>query len=191
MRRFSALLFFVCLCFAGIATAQAPTSANVFVGYSFEHAGASALNAPLASNRPNLQGWQASVEGKVFGPIGIVADFSGHYGSQSYFFAVPAGPGTPFTPTVTGHELEVLFGPRFSLPIRRLRLFVQSEFGLAHMNTDVFGSDTSFAVAAGGGVDYRIIRPIAWRAEVDGVFTKLFDASQANLRISTGIVFRF
>jgi opacity protein-like surface antigen len=52
-------------------------------------------------------------------------------------------------------------------------------------------SDTSFATAVGGGIDYKIIRPIAVRLQGDYVQTRLFGATQNNVRVSTGIVLRF
>ncbi len=174
---------------AGLAVAQVPTAGNVFVGYSFENASSSALNLDLS--RPNLQGWEASLEGKVFPLLGIVADFTGHYGSEGFAFYPPGGPG-PINVNVTGHEEEVLFGPRFSVPVRRFRPFAELEFGIGHINTTGgYGSDTSFATAVGGGLDYRIIRPVAWRFEGDYVSTRFFHTSQNNVRLSTGIVFRF
>jgi hypothetical protein len=171
---------------AGLAVAQVPTSGNVFVGYSFENAGSSALNLNL--NRPNLQGWEASLEGKLIPAMGIVADFSGHYGSESGTETTPEG---PVSVNVTGHEEEVLFGPRFSISVRKFRPFVESEFGLAHINTNSFGSNTSFAFTTGGGLDYRINRLLAWRFEGGPVWTRFFHTSQGNVRLSTGIVFRF
>src|SRR5579864_3007304 len=84
-----------------IAGAQVPTSGNVFFGYSYENAGSSALD--LASGRHNFQGWEASLEGKVFPALGIVADFSGHYGSENVTFDTPNG---AVSANVTGHETE-------------------------------------------------------------------------------------
>jgi hypothetical protein len=52
-------------------------------------------------------------------------------------------------------------------------------------------TDTSFATAVGGGIDYKIIKPIAWRVQGDYVQTRFFDTTQNNVRISTGIVLRF
>jgi hypothetical protein len=43
----------------------------------------------------------------------------------------------------------------------------------------------------GGGVDYRIFRPIALRFEGDYLQTRFYSTTQNNLRLSTGIVFRF
>jgi hypothetical protein len=130
------------------------------------------------------------LEGKIVPGIGILADFSGHYGYQNYTIAVPAGTGV-VNPSVTGHEEEVLFGPRFSATWGRFRPFADTEFGVAHISTDVFGSSTAFAYTAGGGLDYRITRILAWRVEGGFVNTRFFHASQGNIRASTGIVFRF
>jgi hypothetical protein len=175
--------------FAGFANAQAPTSGNIFVGYSFENASSTAFNT-ADLHRPNLQGWEATLEGKVFPIMGIVADFSGHYGSSSFTVLPPEG--GPFTATVTGHEEEVMFGPRFSFPVGKLRPFAEVEVGVGHINTsNGFGSDTTFATALGGGFDYRIFRPLAWRFQGDYVSTRFFGATQNDIRFSTGIVFRF
>lgn len=172
---------------AGLASAQVP-SGNVFVGYSFENASSSALNLDLS--RSNLQGWEGSLEGKWLPWVGIVADFSGHYGSQTFTLATP----TPETVKVTGHELSVMFGPRFSIPIGKFTPFGEVMGGIAHINTggDVASSsNTSFATAVGGGLDYRLVRLVAWRVEGDFVTTRFFSTTQKDLRLSTGIVFRF
>ena len=187
MRKIGIITTTLCL-FISLARAQVPTSGNVFVGYSFENAGSSALNLNLS--RPNLQGWEASLEGKVLPAMGIVADFSGHYGSESYTVVVPIGSG-PANANVTGHEEEVLFGPRFSFSVRKFRPFAEFEFGVGHINTNDFGSNTSFAFTTSGGLDYRLNRLVSWRFEGGPVWTRFFHTSQANVRLSTGIVFRF
>jgi hypothetical protein len=181
------IIVFTCSMFAGVAAAQVPASGNVFVGYSFESAGSSTLNLDLS--RANLQGWEASLEGKLFPALGIVADFSGHYGSQSFQIPTPNGLENV---TVNGHEDEVLFGPRISVPVGKFRPFGEFEVGIGHVNNNSgFGSDTAFATAVGGGLDYRIIRPVAWRFQGDYVRTQFFHSTQNNVRLSTGIVFRF
>jgi opacity protein-like surface antigen len=52
-------------------------------------------------------------------------------------------------------------------------------------------SDTSFAYALGGGLDYHLIPLISWRLEGDMVQTRFFSNTQNNVRISTGIVIHF
>lgn len=172
--------------FAGLASAQVPTSGNIFFGYSFENASASALDG---LTRPNLQGWEGSLEGKLAPWIGLVTDFSGHYGSQTFVALTPNG---PVDMKVTGHQYEVLFGPRVSVPVGKITPFGEFMIGLAHIGSNgAFATNTSFATALGGGIDYRLFRPIAVRVEGDYLHTSFFSTSQNNIRLSTGIVFRF
>ena len=179
---------FAIVILAGLASAQAP-SGNVFFGYSFENTSSSALGLNLS--RPNLQGWEGSLEGKWLPWVGIVADFSGHYGSESFTAATPNGLESV---NVTGHELEVMFGPRVSIPVGKFTPFGEILVGVAHINTGgdlPNSSNTSFATAVGGGFDYRLVRLIAWRVEGDYITTRFFSSTQNNVRLSTGIVFRF
>ena len=182
------------LCCA-LANAQVPTSGNVFFGYSFENASSSSFNLSNLS-RPNLNGWEASLEGKVFPWVGLVADFGAHYASQSYRFTQDG----ITTTTSNGEEFAIMFGPRVSVPVGRFRPFAEALFGAAHTKGNQGSSlpdnfvqpiDTSFATALGGGIDYKIIRPIAWRVQGDYVQTRFFGTTQNNVRLSTGIVPRF
>jgi opacity protein-like surface antigen len=169
---------------AGLATAQVP-SGNVFFGYSYENTNSTTLD--VISDRPNLNGWEASLEGKWLPWIGIVADFSGHYGSQN--FSTTGG-----TINVTGHEQEYLFGPRVSIPVGKFTPFAEGMVGFAHIHTGGTlpgPSNTSFASALGGGLDYRLIKPIAVRVEGDYIHTSFFSTTQNNLRLSFGVVLRF
>lgn len=174
---------------ASFAGAQIPTSGNIFVGYSFENTNWSGIDSGLA--RPNLNGWEASLEGKVFPHVGIVTDFSSHYGSESFVLESLNG---PLRVNVTGHEWEILFGPRLSIPIGNFTPFAEGMIGVAHIHNGgdfPSSSNTSFATALGGGLDYRLIRILAVRLEVDYVGTRFFDTKQNNVRLSTGIVLRF
>ena len=62
---------------ATLAKSQIPASGNIFVGYSFEHTNWSGLHGPMSLplGKPNLNGWEASLEGKVLPHLGIVTDF--------------------------------------------------------------------------------------------------------------------
>ncbi len=184
MRKFS-FIFFAPLLLAGFASAQIPTSGNVFFGYSFYNTDLSPID------RANTNGWEASVEGKVIPFLGIVADFDSHYGSQNFPAICPLGGfGCTINAGVTEHNY--LFGPRVSASFGKIRPFAEALFGGAHVDVNNGGgSDTSFATAIGGGLDYKIIRPIAWRFQGDYVQTRFFGATQNNVRISTGIVLRF
>jgi opacity protein-like surface antigen len=177
------------LLFAGLAVAQVP-GGNVFFGYSY-------YNTDLSSiDRANTNGWEASVEGKVVPFLGFVADVDSHYGSQNFPICpvVPPGGGgsgcSSFNADVT--ERNFLFGPRVSFSVGKFRPFIEGLFGGAHVDANNGGgSDTSFATALGGGLDYKIIKPLAWRFQGDYVQTRFFGTTQNNVRLSTGIVFRF
>jgi hypothetical protein len=182
------------LIFAGFsgttANAQVPTSGNVYFGYTY-------YNTDLSLNRGNLNGWEGTLEGKLVPLLGIVADLTGHYGTLNFPVppcSVPVGTGGGSCPTgvnASAHVYEALFGPRVGVPIGKFRPFGEFEVGVAHVATNGFGSNTSFGSAVGGGLDYRLFRPIAWRVQGDYVHTSFFHAGQNNLRLSTGLVLRF
>jgi opacity protein-like surface antigen len=184
-----ALLFL----FAGLACAQVP-SGNVFFGYSYESTNSSAFGPNLVAStvtRPNLNGWEASFEGKVLPWIGIVGDVAGHYGSENFTELTPNGPQTV---SVTGHEQEYLVGPRLSVPVGKFTPFAEVFVGAAHIHTGgtlPTPSNTSFATAVGGGIDYRLIRFLAVRAEGDYLHTDFYSTGQNNLRLAFGLVLRF
>ena len=70
-------------CFVSLAaSAQIPTKGNIFFGYSY-------MSADNNVSRANLNGWNASLEGKFLPWVGIVADLSGQYGSPSVSIACP------------------------------------------------------------------------------------------------------
>ena len=174
---------------ATLAFAQIPTSGNIFVGYSFERSNWSGLTGN--SSGTNLNGWEASLEGKVFPHLGIVTDFGSHYGSENFTALTPNG---PFNTSVNGHQWEILFGPRVSVSVGKFRPFAEAMFGVAHIHNggDFFDSgNNSAAEAIGGGVDYRLVRILALRVEGDYLHTHFFNTTQNNFRLSTGIVFRF
>jgi hypothetical protein len=147
---------------------------NVFLGYSY-------LNADSpAGNHSNLNGWNVSLEGKIFPFVGIVADLSGHYGEQDF--------GT-FSANTRQHTF--VFGPRVSISVGKIRPFAHYLVGAGHISIDDGGSDTSFTQAVGGGLDYKLIPLIAWRFQGDFLQTRYFGTKQDNFRFSTGIVLHF
>ncbi len=168
---------------AELASAQIPTSGNVFFVYSY-------YNTNLTATRGSLNGWEASFEGKVLPFIGIVGDFSGHYGSESLTSCtVPIFDCVILDTNVSQHNF--LFGPRVSVSVGKVRPFAEVMIGAAHVNANAAGSDTSFATAVGGGLDYKLIKLVAWRFQGDYVHSHLFNVAQNSARISTGIVVRF
>ncbi len=174
----------VCVVFLSVlplsAMAQDTPKAELFGGYSYLRA-----NDPIGLN---LNGWNASISANVNNWLGIAADFSGHYGTPSFF---------GFTPPV-GLETNIhsfLFGPRFSARGHgNVVPFGHALFGISRGHADIFGinfSDSSFAMAFGGGVDFKLNDAIAIRLiQADYIQTRFAFDRQNHARISTGIVFR-
>jgi hypothetical protein len=163
------------------AVAQLPKG-NVFFGYSYVRTDAF---VPSFNNNANLNGWEGSLEGGVLPHIGIVADLSGHYGGQDFNFG-----------RVDGSVYNFLFGPRVSVGVGKLTPFAHVLVGAGHVSASsraaAFStSDTSFADAIGGGVDYKLIPAVAWRFQADLLQTRFFSDTQNNFRFSTGIVVHF
>jgi hypothetical protein len=171
---------FILLLLPAAALAQIPTRGNVFFGYSYGSADFS------SAGRTNLNGWDGSLEGKVLPWVGFVADFSGLYGSQNI----------SVTPTFSADTTvnTVVLGPRASVSVGKFTPFAQALFGASHRHDSASGfseSDTSFATALGGGIDYRLIHGIGWRVQADLLQTRFFSGTQNNFRLSTGIVLHF
>ena len=176
---------FVLFSFAAAATAQIPTSGNIYAGYSY-------YNTNLGATRQSLNGWEGSIEGKFF-PVpflGVFADFSANYGDLKFPSPCPVGGGCP-TFSVNSHLDNFLIGPRLGVSIGKVRPFAEAFVGFAHVNTNGFGSDTSISSGIGGGIDYRFFHLLGWRFQGDYIHTNLFNTAQNNVRLSTGPVLHF
>lgn len=121
--------------------------------------------------------------------LGLVAELSGHYGSDQVLLI-----------DIDSNVHNFLFGPRiyFDLPdAPRWRPFGHILFGASRVSTEseaaaVSESDTSFAWALGGGLDYALTENLAGRVvQADYIRTRWFDTGQNNYRLSFGLVYRF
>jgi hypothetical protein len=181
---------FAFITIATICSAQIPTGGNGFFGYSYSPGEAfSGTN----TGSVNMNGWEGSLEGKFLPWIGVVADLDWHYGGRD----LPGCRGTGCTPTISQFNASrhaFLLGPRAAVSVGKYTPFAELLVGLAHQ-TDTGGnvslSDTSFAYAVGGGLDYKLVKAVAWRVQLDSVYTRLFSRARHDLRFSTGVVFRF
>lgn len=196
------LALFLAMTTAG--TAQIP-SGSVFFGYSYSRSevfSSSPLAPALgflqpASRLSNFNGWEASAEGKFLPFLGIEIDVSQRYASQSFTAVCQLPPGGPPCPaatqTVNSQAFTGMLGPKVSVPIGRFTPFAHALFGGAHISDSkaASNSDTSFSTAIGGGIDYKLIKGVAWRFQGDALHTHFFDTGQNNLRLSTGLVLRF
>ena len=155
------------------AKAQEVPKAEVFGGYSW--AGG------------NFHGWNASLTGNITKRFGIVADFSGHYGSE-----------LDGSVLIKKDAHSFLFGPRFSFRRERWTPFVYALFGATrfHESATIFGqklsaSDTGFSSAFGGGLDVKVNDRIAIRAfQLDYFRPNFFGETHNRGRLAVGVVLR-
>ena len=197
MRKTVAAVFL--LTFLAIAAqAQIPTGGNVFLGYSYSRGNAftgSSFNALPSAGGINMNGWEISAEGKYLPWFGVIAEFDWHYGGRDvtpFCGVIPPCSNAPFRLNASRHEL--LFGPRASVSIGKYTPFAELLFGFAHQTDSgrsVSNSDTTFATGYGGGLDYKLIKGVAWRVQGDSIHTHFFGSGHNDLRLSTGIVFKF
>jgi len=179
------LLAFVSL-FGVAAQAQERQTVDIFAGYSYVRANP----ATSGSNGFSLNGGSASVAYNVNGWLSGVADFGGYHNTNIL------GSG------LDGTLSTYLFGPRVSYRhFSRVTPFGEVLFGVAHTGANFLNTTTSqnaFAMTVGGGLDYRVSSHFSVRAaKVDYLLTRFNELNttntqnQNNLRVSTGIVFRF
>jgi hypothetical protein len=134
---------------------------------------------------------------KWLGLTGEIGAF--HFSRQIY--GPPDSSGSYPQETTSGAMQSYLFGPRVNF--RRFDHFVpfvEVLFGAARAGSQLTGTaqQSSFALAAGGGVDAIIVKNFAWRVfEADYLMTNFTGAlvspagRQNNFRIGTGLVLRW
>jgi hypothetical protein len=174
-----------------IAQAQDAPRVEVFGGYSYMR-----LDDDGSGLDRDLNGFNMSGNIKVLGKrLGLKADVSGHFGQ------ITIAPGVS---NIDQRQFLFLFGPQYSLRTSgKIQPFAHALFGFENLrlNNDVIGdlTDTGFAFALGGGVDVKALgSKLMFRmVQADYVLTKFSDSASSgnntnnNLRISTGLVFRF
>jgi hypothetical protein len=165
LRRFAILLPLV---FLISISARAQDRIQIFGGYSFERYAA----APTRY----LNGWELSGYYKLFPWVGIKADLDAHYGLPT---------------TIDARTLHLMAGPQFNIPFPgRLSPFVHVLGGFGHVRSGE--ARISVAGAVGGGVDLPLAPLFSWRViQADYMITRFFNGTQNNIRISSGLVFRF
>ena len=131
----------------------------------------------------NANGWNTSLTGNLNNWFGIAADFSGAYKSQN---------GTSF------NNYTYTFGPVVSYRHNEtFTPFVHFLAGGARASASVSGvgsgSANGFAMMFGGGLDVKASRHLALRAmQFDWLSLHSNGTSDNNnMRISTGILFRY
>jgi opacity protein-like surface antigen len=158
------------------AAAQESTSKfDLFGGYAYFNGSTSG-----AASRFSLNGWNLQGSYNLNRWLGATADFGGYYGS-------------PFS--LSANDYSFLFGPTASLRTSHFTPYIHTLFGVDRFHASLLGgsvTNSAFAMAVGGGVDIPVKRGLAIRAaQLDWLRSTHFSNTQNNLRVSTGLVFRF
>ncbi len=184
---------------------------ELFLGYSYWRA----VPESTGNRIDAMHGGSTSLAYNLTSHVGLVFDFGGFKVDSLQF----SNTGAAFTPSrvvdVDGHVFTFLFGPRVSFRNHdRLTPFLQVLGGAAHASDVTLDScsavpilacrplaeETAFAMTAGGGLDLKLNHRIAWRLfQAEYLLTRFQDPAshtgdtgwQSNVRLSTGIVFRF
>jgi opacity protein-like surface antigen len=178
MRKLLILLGFALLA-SSVAQAQETRGMEVSGQYQYVRI-SPGQGAPSA----NCQGAGGTFAANVNRWVGIVGDVG---------FCKVTG-----LPTGTSsHEVNYLFGPRFSYRnYGRVTPYAQVLFGGERATASATGfpsaSTSAFAMTFGGGADFTVTHHLAFRAiQFEYLYTHFGGAKQNNLRIQSGLVYRF
>jgi outer membrane immunogenic protein len=166
----------------GTASAKAQENRGFEVSGSYQFV---RFNPGGGADGANCHGGSGSGAAYLSSRIGIVGEFG-----ACKVTGLPSG--------VTAHGLNYLFGPRVYFPTSRGRVFpfAQALFGGEQFSAGLSGfgsgSTSAFAMTAGGGADVTLTRHVSLRAiQVEYLYTHFSGASQNNLRLQSGLVYRF
>jgi len=171
----NAILLLILLCVTALSrlsVAQQIPRVQVFGGYSYTRFDSPTLGF---ANRSNLSGFNISPAFNLAYGFGVKVELTGQYGSK-----------------VNLRDLTV--GPQFLYSRGRTLFFAHALFGdsRSFVRVGTGEGDTARAIVLGGGVDLDVSSRFAFRAvQVDYVHTTLFSTTQNNVRISTGLVYRW
>jgi opacity protein-like surface antigen len=161
-----------------MALPMSAQSSDVFGGYSFER------SKSAGDSSFNRHGWNASVAIGLSGPVSLVADAGGHYGSSE---------------GVHSSQLTLMGGPRVSfLRGDKYSPFVQALVGLLRETASVKVLDVTISefenrlgMLFGGGLDVKISGRWVVRLEGDYERSSKSGSSQSGFRANVGAAYRF
>jgi hypothetical protein len=185
------------LLFSGISRAQTSSDhIQLFGGFSFVSSDFTGIYADRNTYFP--KGWDGSLILKHDSVLGLAVDVSGYYPRYTY-------PGIGLA--LSANTLSFLFGPQVSFPSSRVSPFAHALLGVTRVSYPqpsgclqcMGASDSSFALALGGGIDFYLSRHFGVRGQAD-LFHNKFSTSdnqlaykfrETNARISAGLILRF
>ena len=169
-----------CTFFCPAVSAQGKSrlpAVDVFGGYSYLRFDSKTLQF---ADQLNLNGANIGITlPNLYEGLGVAVDVSGHYSSEM-------------------EEFNFMIGPQYTYEWKGMRIYGHGLFGKARDRlrqpgtTQLEPSFLSFAVAFGGGIDVPLKGRFSLRAvQADYLRTSEFNATQNNIRLSTGLVYGF
>ncbi|HEX5707089.1 MAG TPA: outer membrane beta-barrel protein [Pyrinomonadaceae bacterium] len=199
MRKLILLALFIA-CSAPAAFAQDDyDKVNAFVGFSHNRVDTGITDGDpdlddIVDEREGFNGVNGSVTGNVTRYVGLKGDYSFHTKS----FNSGLAPGVEVRSNLHNFLGGVQF--RDNAKEKKVKPFAHVLAGAAHATFDVRGlatpldiddSETGFAMAVGGGLDFRVSDRIDIRAvQFDYNPTRLASETQHNFRVGIGIVIK-
>lgn len=168
------------LVFSGMGTAQTKSklpAIEIFGGYS--HLSFQSGGLGLADHT-QMNGWHGAVSlPELYKGLGVTAEVSGDYAREI-------------------EQFNYMIGPQYSWDFKNLRFTGHGMYGRAQTRVRLPGStfrepsDRHRAVGFGGEFDFEAGSRILIRiVQADYLVTSAFGGTQDNVRISTGLIFRF
>lgn len=176
------------------APVSEPDFLEVSLGFNYIHLG------DAFPETKNLYGVDTSLFVNANSWLAVGGDFMANFGTHS----VPAFFGN--TVDVDSQRYVYVFGPRVTVwRNSQFRVFAEGLAGGVHANADftlnrgrftngasASASEDGFAMALGGGFDWRLTNHLSWRVvQGDYLGTHLGSDWQNSFRASTGIVYSF
>jgi opacity protein-like surface antigen len=193
MRRVLVCLIPIILLVSSVHAQEVPR-VELFGGYSYLN-----LDTTGRTDRLNFNGFDTNVTFNVNRHFGLEADFAGHFQS-------PCDQGIAIQANNRCAVWAYMAGPKVSFHNQRFSPFAHVLFGgdrFSNTNLTAGGfttSQTSWSMAAGGGVDFTVSPRISIRLGQFDYFMTNHDliignftdpGHQNHFRISTGVVFKF
>jgi hypothetical protein len=150
---------------------------QIFGGYSYLRFESKPLGF---SSQLNLNGGNLQIAlPNIYNGLGFALDLSAHTSSEM-------------------EEFNFLIGPQYTYEVKSMHIFGHALFGRARDrlrmpgSTQIEPSSIGGAVALGGGIDIPLTDKISVRPiQADYLITGAFGERFHNLRISTGLIYRF
>ena len=194
---------------AGVQS-DSPPKVELFLGYSYWRS----VPDSTGNRIDGMNGGSTSLAYNFNSHIGLVADFAGFGVDSVELTRLGAAYSPSRNVNANGTVFSVMFGPRLSFRDHgRFTPYLQILWGVAHADDVTLDGcnlpiaacvplpkQTAFAMTAGGGLDYRLNHRLALRLlQAEYLLTRFQDPTsltgadgwQSNVRLSTGLVFRF